>query len=134
MTHQPIPPAISKVIDACVPDVQTGLYHLRQLILTCAARLPAIGPVTEALRWGQPAFLTLETGAAASLRIGPVPDGFALFVHCQTNLIAAFLSGPGAGFRTQGSRAVLFHGPDDIIDAPLTLLVGSTLTYRQRKK
>ena len=126
----PVPAAVQAVYDACPAPVRLGLLQLRGLILAQAARMPLIGPVTEELRWGQPAFLTLQSGAACSLRIGPVKGpGFGLFVHCQTGLIAAFADGAGAGLRFGGTRAVLF-APDDGIDpAQVSVLIGWALSY-----
>ena len=97
--------------------------------------MPQIGPVEEGLRWGQPAFLTPQTGAACSLRIGPCkPDGFGLFVHCKSGLIPAFAAGPGAGMRFGGTRAVLFDAVADINGAALSLLIGQALCYHTKAR
>lgn len=130
MTAPVLPEQIRAVYDAAPLPLRRGMYHLRDLIFAQAARMPQIGPLTEALRWGQPAFLTLDTGAACSLRIGPVKaTGFGLFVHCQTGLIGAFGNGAGAGLRFDGNRGVLF-GPDDPIDpAQISVLIGQALGY-----
>jgi hypothetical protein len=37
------------------------------------------------------------------------------------------------GMRFEGSRAVLFAGPDDIDDAALSLLIAGALTWHQRR-
>lgn len=121
---------VQAVYDACTPPARHGLHQLRGLILEQAELMPQIGPVTEALRWGQPAFLTLDTAAACSLRIGPVKgQGFGLFVHCQTGLIAAFATGAGAGLRFSGTRAVLFAPQDRIDPAQISVLIGQALGY-----
>jgi hypothetical protein len=125
---------VQQAFAAYTGQAQTGMHHLRRLIFTTASAHPQIGRVVEDLRWGQPAYLTPDTGAACSLRIGPRRDGgFALFVHCKTPLIADFLAGPGAGQRTEGTRAVLFQTMADIADDPITLLIAGALTYHQRK-
>lgn len=125
----PMSQAIRAVFATWSEPQRSGLTLLRDLILAQAARLPAIGPVVEALRWGQPAYLTPETGAACSLRIGMAKPDFALFVHCRTNLIEAFAAGPGTGMRFQGSRAVLFRDPSDVDDQALPFLIKAALTY-----
>lgn len=130
MGMPPMTPAVQAAFDACTAPVRAGLLQLRSLIFARAARLPEIGRVTEELRWGQPAYLTLDTGAGCSLRLGPTgKDGFALFVHCRTDLIETFLAGPGAGMKTEGTRAVLFHTADDVAIAPVSMLVDRALTY-----
>ena len=133
----PLPPMshpVQQAFAVCTDPCQTGLHHLRRLIFATAAAHSQIGRVVEDLRWGQPAYLTPDTGAACSLRIGPHRDGgFALLVHCKTHLIADFLAGPGAGQHTEGSRAVLFRTMADIADDPITQLIAGALTYHQRK-
>ena len=130
MTLPAMPAEVRAVYDATPLPLRRGLYQLRDLIFAQAARMPQIGPLTEALRWGHPAFLTLDTGAACSLRIGPTKaQGIGLFVHCQTGLIATFASGAGAGLRFDGTRGVLF-GPEDQIDlAQISVLIGQALGY-----
>ena len=135
MTVDPVlPPAVRAVFDDCPAPARAGLMLLRRMILARAADLPMIGRVTEALRWGQPAYLTPDTGAGCSLRIGPVPGaGFGLFVQCQTGLIEAFVDGPGAGLRRQGNRAVLF-GAADAVPEVVDVLIGWALTYHLARK
>jgi hypothetical protein len=133
MTMAPAPkPEVAVVFAAASPGARRGLLALRELIFTVADETPGVGPLTEALRWGQPAYLTLATGSGCSLRTGVTPTGFALFVHCRTTLIGDFLAGPGAGFRTEGSRAVLFDTADQIGHPALRLLVARALTWHRR--
>lgn len=126
-------PEIQAAFASFPAQAQPGLRHLRGLILSQAAQLPQIGPVVEALRWGQPAYLTPETRAACSLRIGMAKDDFAVFVHCRTELIDSFIAGPGTGMRVQGTRAVLFRAAAEIDDTALAFLIRGALTYHQPK-
>ena len=133
MTPQ-MPPNVDAVFKTFPPQARLGLNHLRALIFARAADLPTIGRVVEDLRWGQPAYLTPDTGAACSLRLGLAPgDDFALFVHCKTSLIQSFAAGPGALHRIIGTRAVVFRTPEDIIAPALSLLIGQALTYHVAK-
>lgn len=128
-----LPQRVRAVYDACTPTVRQGLMELRRLIFGQAARMPQIGPLTEELRWGQPAFLTVGTGAACSLRIGPLKrGGFGLFVHCQSGLIAPFQAGPGAGLRFDGTRGVLFDKPAQVNAGQITPLIAQALGYHLR--
>ncbi len=121
---------VQAYLDACKPDDRAGLLALRGLILARAAELPKAGRVVEALRWGQPAFLTPETGSGCSLRIGTFRGGgFGLFVHCRTDLIERFRDGPGHGMDTVGTRAVRFDSPAAIRPGPLGFLVGWALVW-----
>ena len=130
----PMSPQIKAAFDAFPPQARPGLDMLRALIFARAAEFPIIGRVTEGLRWGQPAYLTPDTGAACSLRIGMAPGGdVALFVHCKTGLIQSFAAGPGAALRIQGTRAVLFKTATDIPAPAILLLIGQALTYHLAK-
>lgn len=123
-------PDVSAIFDRYPEDMRNGLTVLRGLIFARAAELPSIGLVVEALRWGQPAYLTPDTGAGCSLRIGAAPEcDFALFVHCKTGLIQNFVSGPGAGMRVQGTRAVLFRKVEDVHRSAVSMLIAQALTY-----
>jgi hypothetical protein len=123
-------PAVRAAFDAAPLAAREGMLVLRAMILDQAVRLPRIGRIEEALRWRQPAYLTPETGAACSLRIGTLRDGgFGLFVHCRTTLIEEFRSGPGAGMRTEGTRAVLFRAVEDIVAEPVGMLIVGALTW-----
>jgi hypothetical protein len=115
---------------AAFPDpARQGLDQLRALILATAAEAGI--PVTEALRWGQPAYLAPK---GSTLRLGiPKQAAFALFAHCQTTLIEDFRAGPGAGHRIEGTRAVLFDDPAEIDPDALRPLIRHALTYHQRR-
>jgi hypothetical protein len=123
-----MPPEVRAAYDRFPAPARPGLDRLRALILDTAAGAGI--PVTEALRWGQPAYLAPK---GSTIRLGiPKTAAFALFVHCQTRLIDSFRAGPGARHRTEGSRAVLFDHPADIDPAALTHLIHEALTYHAR--
>lgn len=121
---------VAAAFAAFSPPVQPGLRALRALILSVAAETPEAGRLAEELRWGQPAYLTPGTGSGTTLRLGvPKSGGFALFVHCQTSLIAEFQEIAGPDWPVEGSRAILFDGPGRLGDPALRLLIRRALTY-----
>jgi hypothetical protein len=124
------PPLVAAVLASYPAAVQPGLQRLRQMIFDQAAGLPQIGPLTEALRWGQPAYLTLATGAGSPLRIGvPKAGGFALYAQCQTTLIADLAAMAGTALRYEGNRAVLFDVVEDILADPVCMMIRRALTW-----
>ena len=135
MKDAPLPAAVRLAFKAMPDAARAGALRLRALILAEAEQLPVIGRIEEALRWGQPTFLTPETGAACSLRIGMAGrDRFGLFVHCRTSLIDEFRGLTGGRFVTQGTRAVLFRTANEIQPAPLRLLLRGALPYHRPPK
>jgi hypothetical protein len=125
-----MPPDVRAAFDAVPVPARTGMLALRRLILDVAADTPEAGPVTEVLRWGQPAYLAPK---GSTVRVG-VPKGacFALFVHCRTSLIPEFRLGPGTGLRYEGTRAVLFDDVRELAAAPLRPLIRRALLYHSR--
>ena len=104
-----------------------GLLKLRQMILDS----PTQAPITEALRWGQPAYLC-KTGS--TLRLGlPKTGGFALYAHCQTTLIRDFVDMFPDDFTIEGNRAVHFHTLSDVQPEKLDFLISSALSYKLNK-
>ena len=74
-------------------EARENLLQLRALIFEVADDLPAIGRIEEALRWGQPAYLTPDAKAGSTIWLGvPKSGAFALFVHCQTRLIGDYIT------------------------------------------
>lgn len=123
----PMPKPVRVAFDAVPDSAREGLLALRQMIFDVAEETPEAGPVTEDLRWGQPAYLTKK---GSTIRLGvPKDASFALYVHCQSRLIPAFRDGPGAGLRFEGNRAVLFDDVGELPGAPLQPLIRHALTY-----
>lgn len=120
-----------------LPDetAREGLLLLRDMIFDIARGRPEIGQIEETLRWGQPAYLTPQTKAGTTLRLGvPKSAGFALFVHCQSRLIPEYLTAYPMWDRVDGTRAVLFDQVTEIDPLRHGWLIEQALTYRLRKK
>lgn len=130
--------ATAKVADvfAALPDdARTGMLILRALIFEIAAAHPEVGALQETLKWGQPSYLTPETGAGSTIRLAaPKAGGFGLYAHCQTTIISEYSAQFGGLDVIDGNRAILFSSPDQIDHGRHGLLIASALTYHLRKK
>ncbi len=87
---QKISKEVQSVFDAFPVDAQKKLMQIRQLIFDAAAQDDTIGEVTETLKWGEPAYLTEETGSGSTIRLGykdKTPDSVDVYLNCQTTLI-----------------------------------------------
>lgn len=128
-------PKVRAAFDAAPSPAREGMLVLRQLIFATAAGLPEVGPVDEALRWNEPAYLTPVTRSGSTIRLGtPKAGGFALYCNCQTSLIPDFRDLMGDAFRYEGTRAVLFRSPEEIDAEKLPLLIARALTWHRRQK
>lgn len=128
-------PAVERAFAAFPADVSGDLLELRRLIFETAAATPGVGRVEEALRWGQPAYLTPDTRSGSTLRLGvPKEGGFALYVHCRTTLIAEFRALFPDDFCYDGNRAVRFGPGAAPAPEKLALLIAAALTYRRARR
>ena len=114
--------------------VRAGLLHIRQLIFDTARSIDGVGPIDEALRWGQPAYLTSESGSGSSIRLAPTkaPYDYAMFFICSTNLVTTFTHLFGDAFRYEGNRALLFKVGDEVPHLELRECIAMALTYHRR--
>jgi len=122
------------MLDSYSEPVRTRLAALRRLILDTAAATPGVGAVEEALKWGQPSFLT-ATGS--TIRIDAVkgaPHRYALYVHCQTDLLATFREIYGERLAYEGKRALVFDAAEPLDEEAVRHCVALALTYHSRKR
>ncbi|MEP6823309.1 MAG: DUF1801 domain-containing protein [Ramlibacter sp.] len=134
----PTDPAVAAVFAACPPPMRARLLDLRRLIFEVAAGLPEVGPLQEALRWGDPSYLTPKTRSGSPIRINrrkAAQSQYALYFQCQTTLVETFRTLFGRELQFEGNRAIVLD-----MDAPppshetLAFCIEAALTYHARKK
>ena len=82
---------LNETLAAIDAPYRPAIMALHDLILDVAAKTPAIGPIEETLKWGQPAFLPNTTKSGTTIRLGlPKTGGFAI---CLTSALV----GPNSG-------------------------------------
>ena len=128
-----IPDNVASVFSSCEEPVQTELLALRELILATAAETECVGSITETLKWGQPAYLTEQTGSGSTIRIAPSRPGsdhdYAMFFICHTNLIERVKRLFDDAFTYDGERALLFRVGEPRPENELRECVVMALTY-----
>ena len=130
-------PEIHAVFDTCPSKLKLNLLALRNFIFEVAAETSGVGQIEETLKWGQPSYLTPETKSGSTIRIGPVrgcDTRFALYVHCQTDLIATFKDYYGDTFVYEGKRAVVFDVNEEFPEPALRHCISMALTYHLDRK
>src|ERR1039457_207596 len=86
-------PKVEAAFDAYPSQLRTRLMALRQLIFDTASMTDGVGDLEETLKWGQPSYLTSQSKSGSTIRIDRVksdPNQYAMYFHCQTNLVSAF--------------------------------------------
>lgn len=128
-----MPPDVAAVFDRFPPQSRPGLLALRDAIFEIAETLPEVGTVSEELRWGQPAYLTPDTKAGTTIRLGTGKSGlFCLFVHCQTRLLRDLYPPDDAEWQIEGTRAVVFTDVNQTGDPVIRGLIRNALTYHSQ--
>jgi hypothetical protein len=126
-------PNVERAFSAFPSAAREGLLQLRTLIFDVAARTEGVGRLEETLKWGQPAYLTSETKSGTTIRLGcPNEGGLAIYVHCQTRIVADFQAIFPKDFAYEGNRAIHFASADNLPADKLELFIKSALTYRRR--
>ena len=128
--------AVASVFKAYPPDLRAKLMALRQLVLDTADKTTGVGRLTETLKWGQPSYLTEQTGSGTTVRIGRLKadNGYAIYFHCQSGLVGQFRELYPDTFKYQGKRAILFASDDRVPARELRHCIALALTHHSRKK
>ncbi|RED53847.1 DUF1801 domain-containing protein [Aestuariispira insulae] len=111
--------------------------ELRALIYQVAAGIPEVGPLTETLKWGEPSYLTEESGSGTTIRINrdkKREGGLGLYVNCQTSLLGEFRALYGDQLAFDGNRAILLDCRDRLAEEELRHCIALALTYHRRRK
>ena len=128
-------PAVEAIFQAYPSAVRKRLLALRRLILDTAKSTAGVGRIEETLKWGQPSYLTVQPKSGSTIRIDQVPPGgYALYVHCQTNLVATFRELYPTALAYGGNRSILFDAGRDPPEAILRHCIALALTYHLRKQ
>lgn len=130
-------PAIAGVLRSHPAGIRRGLLHLRALILQTAALTEGVGPIEETLKWGQLSYLTPATRSGSTIRIGAVTgssERFAIFFHCQTNLVETFRELYPRSFVFEGNRAMHFSIGEPMPETELKHCIALALTYHARRR
>jgi uncharacterized protein DUF1801 len=127
---------VGAIFAACPPALRRELKKLRRLILDTARTTDGVGPLQETLKWSQPSYLSAESGSGTTVRIDRVkdqPGRYAMYFHCQTDLVSTFRQMYPGELRYGGNRSILFDQDEPIDEAALKHCIALALTYHKRK-
>ena len=130
-------PGVAATFKAYPPDVRARLMALRETIFEVAAATPGVGRLTETLKWGQPGYLTEETGSGTTVRIDQLKGdsgGYAIYFHCRSGLVGQFRELYPETFAYEGERAILFDPRTNVPARELRHCIALALTHHLRKK
>ena len=127
---------VAAVFDGYPPKPRRRLLEVRALIFETAKATEGVGEIEEALRWGEPAYLTPETKSGSTIRLGwkaSTTRQVRVHFHCQTTLVETFRE-HFADLVFEGSRSLVLEVDRPIPRAPLQICIAEALTYHLNKK
>ena len=120
-------PGVAAAFAAFPETLRARLLALRALIHDTAD-----GPLTESLKWGQPAWRPATGKAGTTVRLG-APKGsadiVALYVPCSTTLVETWRDLYGDVLRFDGKRAILMRAGEEPPREVLAHCIRLALTY-----
>jgi hypothetical protein len=138
MTRRTTPfrsPEVKAKFDAYPKGARLKLLALRELLFETAAATDGVGEIEETLKWGEPAYVT-KNKSGSTVRLDwkeKAPDHYALYFHCQTDLVETFRTLFPHDFRFEGNRALLFAIDDPIPKDAVSMCLARALTYHRRR-
>jgi len=130
-------PSVDAVFDAYPKPLRAKLLALRRLIFDTARTTKGVGALQETLKWGQPSYLTPETKSGSTIRIDQVKSTsgqYAVYFHCQTDLVETFRELYPKEFSYGGNRSILLNAQDEVPETALRHCVALALTYHLNKR
>lgn len=131
-----IPTEVAAAFAAFPEPVRSQLLEVRRLIFAKAAEIGGVDPLTETLKWGEPAYLTETTHSGSTIRLGlpKSSEGMgAVMFNCRTSLVETFRAQFPKVFVFQGNRAILLDPSAPLPTEQLSMCLAMALTYHRRR-
>ena len=132
-----MPDNVARIVAGYPPVAAAHLRNIRDLIYAMAAADSDIGPITETLKWNEPAYLTEATGSGTTIRLAwkeSNPDRIGIYVHCQTNIIETLRAMLPDDIEFEGNRALLLDIAKPLPAEPVRIAVRMAMTYHLAKR
>ena len=137
MKPPPVSPSITAALSHHPEPVRMRLLEIREVLFATADETEGVGPITETLKWGEPAYLTEASQSGTTIRLGSVaaaPGDCAVLFNCRTQLIETFRRHFDDVFAFDGNRALILPAAGPLPRAPLMLCLRTALTYHRWKR
>jgi hypothetical protein len=132
----PLPADVAGALSVFPDHVRARLLEVRDLVFETAADIEGVGPLTETLKWGEPAYLTEATRSGSTIRLGWFRSSereCAVLFNCRTTLVDDFRERFPGVFAYEKNRAILLDAREPLPKAPLSTCLGMAITYHRRR-
>lgn len=125
-----MPPEVAAVFQSFTEAARARLEEVRLLIINVADEA-GVGPLTETLKWGEPAYLTAASKAGSTVRLGVTEGRPAVFFICTSGLVDGFRADfPELTYL--GNRGIALD--DEAPREALALCLRRALTHHRTKR
>lgn len=128
---------VEAVFKVCPALMRQKLMRLRELIFKTAAKTTGVGELEEALKWGEPSYITSQTKSGSTIRIDwkrSTPDQYYMYFNCKTTLIDSIKEIYADTFTYGGNRSIIFYKDGFVPIDALEGCIAMALTYNLTKK
>ncbi|WP_424930312.1 DUF1801 domain-containing protein [Amaricoccus tamworthensis] len=111
--------------------------EIRELIFSVADSTDGVGPLTECLKWGEPAYLTEKTKSGSTIRLGwksAEPEICMMHFICHSGLIDTFWERFEDVLEFRGNRSIVLQAGEALPEDYLRACIALALTWHLRKK
>lgn len=126
-------PDVLALLNSYPEDIRNALLRLRHMIVETAAGNKRIGTLEEALKWGQPSYLTVRPKTGTTVRIDRDKSDageVALYVNCRTSLVSEW-RGMFPELTFGGDRSVHFKLNAPLPEEALRRMISMALGYHR---
>lgn len=127
---------VTAKFNACPAAARRALMSIRDWIFELAGEIDGVGPMTESLKWGEPAWRP-KSGSGITIRADwkpKTPDQVMIFFDCKTDLIDRTRSLLSAELATEGNRAIILPLDRPLPEGAIKTVLGWALTYHRDRK
>jgi len=137
MKAPPLAPDVDAAIAAYPPAARARFLGMREIVFAAAADTPETGPLTETLKWGEPAYLTEATKSGATLRIAwspRDPGRIGIYLNCRSSLVEDIRTLYPGTFEIEGTRGLKLALNTPLPTEALDHVARLAQSYHRRKR
>ncbi|QPC86843.1 DUF1801 domain-containing protein [Mesorhizobium sp. NBSH29] len=134
MNAPAVPASTVEALSRFPSSVRIRLMQIRTMIFAAAVE-EGVSPLTESLKWGEPAYRNEAGRSGTTIRLGVVrsaPKDCAVLFNCKTTLVCSFRMHFADEFTFEGNRALIMPSTKPLPRDPLMLCLRAALTYRRK--
>ncbi len=103
--------------------IRQKMMILRQPVLDTVSETEGTGKLQEAIKRGEPSYLTRSRSAIKTGWKKSEPDQYAMYFHCKTKLVNIFKELYRDKFKFENNRAIVFDKDDEIANALYCIVI-----------